>query len=547
MRANPEGESDMTTAIYARFSSDKQSEKSIEDQVARCREIAARYGATITEVYADEALSGASMANRPRVQRLIEKLRSGRLDIIVTESLDRLSRDQADLTRLYRDTKIYGTRLITAVDGEILDDAQGILQVGLRAMVAEIYLKDLADKTRRGQLGVARDGRIPGGRSYGYRKVDGEQNGLREIAPEEAAIVIRIYEEYATGCSPRAIVKRLNAENIPGPRGNIWRVSTVLGNARRQNGILSNPLYNGELVFNRQHKVKNPETGKCRMVPNPESEWIRVPMEELRIVQADLFGKVRAMREAMSGTKPTYHRRPKRVLAGLVKCGVCGGTYRTVATERYGCANRRDNGTCDNARTIAIDNLETRVFDGLRNHLLAPEAVEYAVACYRERMGELAGDAAAKRRRLEAQLSQRQGTISMAQRHVANGEMPPQWLYDAATTAENELKSFRAEIEALDAPRVVELHPNASRKYRDVVAGLNERLAAADDNQTRMKAINALRALVTAIIVSPGGKRGEVHIAIEGDLAALLEIQESGGSVVEMGAGVGFEPTTFRL
>ena len=80
-------------AIYARYSSDQQSETSIEDQVRLCREYAEHEGWTIVECYKDKAISGGSLLLRPGVQMLMQDAMKGAFDIILAEALDRLSRD----------------------------------------------------------------------------------------------------------------------------------------------------------------------------------------------------------------------------------------------------------------------------------------------------------------------------------------------------------------------------------------------------------------------------------------------------------------------
>jgi len=537
MRQN---EGDMTTAIYARFSSDLQTEKSIEDQVARCREVAAGYGSGLCRVFCDHALSGASTANRPGLKELLAEIAASRISILITESLDRLSRDQADLALIYRATKMHSVRLITASEGEVMAGSQGILQIGMRGMIGAMYLADLADKTRRGLMGVATSGRIPGGLSYGYRAIEGEVRGLRAIIPEEADIVRHIFERYAAGHSPRAIAKALNAAGTPGPRGGTWGVSVIMGNPKRLNGILCNPLYRGELVFNRQHKVKNPETGKARMVPNPESLWRRFEMPDMRIIEDALWNAVQARRDVAGKTRPEHHRRPKRVLSGLIKCGMCGGSYRAIAQgPRYGCANHRDRGTCDNSRSIMARDLEARVFEGLTANLLSPSSVEYAVACYRERMNELEGDKAKGRAKLERDISKHRQTVKMAQDQVRSGTMPPQWLYDAATESEGALKALEIQLANMDDPCIVKMHPGASKKYRRLIEDLNAALSTDDGQPARVEAVEAMRKLISSIIVSPAKVSG-VTIDVEGDLAALLGIQKGGPIVGALGAGTGF-------
>src|SRR3546814_5194974 len=82
-------------ALYARYSSDQQNAASIADQLSLCRERAACEGWQVEGVYEDAAISGASVILRPGIQRLLADARVGKFDIVLTEALDRISRDQA--------------------------------------------------------------------------------------------------------------------------------------------------------------------------------------------------------------------------------------------------------------------------------------------------------------------------------------------------------------------------------------------------------------------------------------------------------------------
>ncbi len=101
--------------------------------------------------------------NRPGLQNLLADALVGRFTIIVTESLDRLSRSQADIAALYERLTFLGIRIETLADGAVSET-----HVGLKGTMAALFLKDLAQKTRRGQVGRVNAGRIPGGKSYGY-------------------------------------------------------------------------------------------------------------------------------------------------------------------------------------------------------------------------------------------------------------------------------------------------------------------------------------------------------------------------------------------
>lgn len=137
-----------------------------------------------------------------------------------------------------------------------------------------LFLKDLGEKTRRGQIGRVAKGRIPGGLSYGYRRVtklgaDSEPDrGLREIDEAQAAVVRRIFRELLAGRSPRAIALSLNEEGVPSLSGHEWRANTINGNRERGNAILHNELYAGVISYNRHRFVRDPKNSQARCPPS---------------------------------------------------------------------------------------------------------------------------------------------------------------------------------------------------------------------------------------------------------------------------------------
>ena len=278
----------MRAVLYARFSSELQDARSITDQVSLARRYADTRGLKVVAVHEDAGISGASVINRPGLQRLLADAAAQKFDVLVTESLDRLSRSQADIAALYERLTFMGVRIETLADGHVSE-----IHVGLKGTMAALFLKDLAQKTRRGQMGRVKAGRIPGGRSYGYDVVAaGDDRGQRVINARESAIVQRIYVEYASGKGSLAIVKDLNRESEPGPSGKAWNVSALIGSAKRRNGLLNNELYRGTIVYNRQRFLKDPMTGKRVSRPNPESEWQRQDVPELRIIDEALWRDV---------------------------------------------------------------------------------------------------------------------------------------------------------------------------------------------------------------------------------------------------------------
>lgn len=149
--------------------------------------------------------------------------------------------------------------------------------------------------------------------------------GDREIIPEEAATVRRIFREFAAGKSPKAIAKDLNKEGVPGPLGRAWGDTSIRGHVTRGTGIVNNALYAGVLVWNRQHFVKDPSTGKRVSRPNPESAWIRTEVSHLKIVDDALWQAARARQQQISalfGPNPANTRegRAKRLHPRFPPC-----------------------------------------------------------------------------------------------------------------------------------------------------------------------------------------------------------------------------------
>ena len=153
-------------AIYARYSSDLQSEASIDDQVRLCRERAEQDGVTITKVYTDYAISGGSLNNRPGMLSLMADAKTGAFDLVIAEALDRISRDQEDIAAIFKRLNHGDVQILTLSEGEVSE-----LHIGLKGTMNALFLKDLAAKTRRGQRGRVVAGKIPGGNSYGYKIV----------------------------------------------------------------------------------------------------------------------------------------------------------------------------------------------------------------------------------------------------------------------------------------------------------------------------------------------------------------------------------------
>ena len=543
--------------IYARYSSDLQSDASIEDQVRLCEERLLSEGNIVVQVYQDRAISGGSVQNRDGIQRLMEAVRLGGVDLVMAEALDRLSRDQEDIAAIYKRLQFAGVTLTTLAEGEISE-----LHIGLKGTMNALFLKDLADKTRRGQRGRVEKGRIPGGKSYGYNivhslKDNGQvERGQRTINEAEASIVRRIYSEYVAGNSPRKIAASLNAEMVPSPRGGQWNASTINGNQKRRNGILNNELYLGRITYNRQRFVKDPDTGKRRSRPNPQKLWVITHVPELQIIEQDIWDKTQSLKQRYFSHRGNKRQTKKRLLSGLVKCGGCGGSMTIVNRQRYSCSTKREKGTCDNPAGIQAERLEARVIEGLKNILLGRDDLlkAFAAAFFEETVRHR-HERNRQKQTNKRELEKVQRSIDRCLDFIVNGD----GAMDTVRQKLSELERSKANIQSLidqDTPLTkVETHPNIGQLYQRRVEQLSTLL---NDESSQQEAMTIIRSLIDRIEITPGEKRGYPQVQLVGGLAAILELavskqqkttiqSDSGFGRVLMVAGAGFEPATFRL
>ncbi|WP_315926915.1 recombinase family protein [Mesorhizobium sp. SP-1A] len=552
----------MRIALYARYSSDNQREASIADQFRMCRLRAEKEGWTVVEEYSDHAISGSSMIQRSGIQALIMDSARGRFDLIMAEALDRISRDQEDIAGIYKRMRYADVKMFTLSEGEISE-----LHVGLKGTMNALFLKDLADKTRRGQRGRVEAGKSGGGNAYGYdvvKKFDsnGEPvRGDRTINEAQAEVVRRIFRDYAAGKSAKMIAVSLNRDSIPAPTGGDWGFSTINGNPRRGNGILNNEMYVGKIVWNRQRFVKDPDTGKRQARPNPESEWVTQDTPELRILDDELWNAVKA-RQGENRTerdesgvadvrKMNYRRRPRYLFSGLTKCSCCGGGYSAISASHIGCSTARNKGTCENRVNIRRDELESRVLNALRTRMLDPKIFAEFCDAYTRETNRLRMESSGHIDRAKAEIEK----IGREEGRLMDLYLKEAISIEAVKERGDKLKLRKAELSdflaTADEPPPL-LHPNMALQYRKRVQQLYETLQS-DDEESRTAAAEVIRTLVQDIVLTPVD--GKVEIDVRGDLAGILTLSAqsknpaagAAGLQVKMVAGAGFEPATFRL
>jgi site-specific DNA recombinase len=395
-------------AIYARYSSDRQRESSIEDQIRKCREYAAARGWEVLEEYIryDQAVSGATLTGRDALQFLLSaaKRRQRPFDCLLVDDSSRLTRNLADGLKT---TDLFKFNTIDVVFvSQNFDTGQenSRMMVTMHGMMDEQFLVGLGQKVHRGQEGRVIKGLNPGGRCYGYKNVPIEDptrqgkygrlavEGVRyEIVQTEAAIIRRMFEMYADGCGFATIAKQLNQEGIPSPPlarnrfSRAWSRYTI-------REMLFNEKYRGVIVWNRTKKMRNPETGKKVSRARPESEYQRVDAPELRIVPEELWRRTHDTNtrknqfgiRRLGGMSRTPQSRTY-LFSGMLVCGDCGSNMVIISGSgkrgyvKYGCHRHKHSGVCDNNWTIRRDRLEDQLLGAIEQRLFDPAILDYAV------------------------------------------------------------------------------------------------------------------------------------------------------------------------
>lgn len=392
-------------ACYARYSSDLQRETSIQDQLAAAARFARDHGWTVVsnQIYADAAVSGASIQGRSGLQRLMAAAaqRPRPFDVLLVDDSSRVARDIPDAIRVMQQLKFLGIRVIYISQGIDSDSEQADALVAVHGLIDSMYLKELAKKVRRGLAGQMDRGFSTGARQYGYDKVpvfdpsgrtdpDGRPLviGRRiQVNPEEAKAINRIFEWAADGVGVATIVDRLNREGVAGTGGGRWNQTPV-------KRVLNNERYLGRQIYGQQAVEREPATGRRIMRDRPRSEWKVIERPEMRIVSDDLWHRVQATRKAVReavapkgglarGKFGPHHS--KQLFSGFAKCGECGGTISIVSggkgSPRFGCARSWRNGTssCSNRLTIRVKVAEPQILEKLQQTLLESKTLAFIV------------------------------------------------------------------------------------------------------------------------------------------------------------------------
>ncbi len=278
--------------IYARYSSDKQTDQSIEGQISVIESFAKSNGYKIINQYIDRAISGRTN-DRPSFLKMIEDSENQEFQYVIVYKLDRFSRNRYYSAIYKHMLEENGVRVISATEYINPDSPDGVLFESLLDGYSEYYSKELAQKVRRGNIESRKKGQYTGGTCiYGYKIKDKKY----KIVKEEAKIVNEIFESVCKGQTLKAIADDLNNRLIKSSNGTPWNHCKI---AR----VVRNTKYIGKAIFG--------EEVYTNIVPP--------------IVDEKVFNQAGAILDRNSHGSRISHQ--KYYLTGKIYCPICGNYY----------------------------------------------------------------------------------------------------------------------------------------------------------------------------------------------------------------------------
>src|SRR5215813_8779207 len=298
----------MIAAIYARKSTEQNGvgdeDKSVTRQIEHAKAYAVKRGWLVAEehIYVDDGISGAEFVKRPGFLRLMNALKpKPAFQVLIMSEESRLGREQIETAYALKQIMDAGVRVFFYLENRerTLDSAMDKVMLSLTTFAAELEREKGSQRTYDAMAKKAKALQVTGGRVYGYDNIEVLSPGiqadrpptrlhvLRQINQNQATVVRRIFEMYASGLGITRIAKALNAEHIPAPRHDRRRGGWAPTAVRE---IVHRALYRGVVVWNRYEKVIRGGTRKRRQ--RPASEWLHLDAPHLRIVSDELWATV---------------------------------------------------------------------------------------------------------------------------------------------------------------------------------------------------------------------------------------------------------------
>lgn len=396
----------LRAVIYARYSCERQTEQSIEGQLADCRKYAERCGFQVVDTYIDRATT-ATNDNRADFQRMIKDSKKQLFDVIIVWKLDRFARNKYDSAVYKRNLKNNGVRVVSAMEN-IPNTPEGVLMESVLEGFAEYFSLDLAQKVKRGMRETAKKHKITGVIPFGYTRSP-ENTYIPD--PKNSLAVKKVFKMYLAGESKTDIAAWLNNHGFRTAYGNLFTKDSITP-------IVQNTRYIGRYKYND----------------------LEIYDENQRIIDDDTFYSVQKKVHANQRTGAMTRARERFLLTGKLYCGDCKNKFHGESAKSrnstihyyYTCAGRKKLHICTHQR-IKKDDVETFVLNSVKK-LLSSKQIKNAIANTVSEIQSASNSQVEAINALEMQLKDANKRISNIMNAIEQGIISP--------TTQNRLKEL---------------------------------------------------------------------------------------------------------
>ncbi len=493
-------------AAYCRVSTDREEqEHSFETQKTMYTEmIMMKPTWQMAGIYADEGITGTVAKKRPGFMKMIEDCRKGKIDMIVTKSVSRFSRNNLDCLMYVRELKQLGIPIIFEKEGINTIQVSSELLLTLFGALSQAESESISMNVKLGIRQSLKNGNVRF--SYktflGYRK---GADGQPEIVPEQADIVRRIYNDFLAGATYLEIAKRLTDENVPTMGGgNRWfseRIKSILKNEKYKGDALLQKTYITDPISKRVKK----NNGELPMYYVENSHPAIIERRIFDRVQEEIARRAGKKKVKQTGTKTELGRYSgKYALTELLYCGECGTPYRRCTWSRDGkkkivwrCVSRLDYGKkyCKNSPSVEESRLHNAIAAAITKKANSEEINIGGIMNHIESFGSQRDtDGIIQRQRRIAEIEKVIDDLARLNSDEAqSGELDYKFseLYAELYSMKDELEEMQSDVSALDGDMLNEM--------REVVTGLKNHPVEYDDKVVR-QLIDCIKVMSTDTI-----------------------------------------------
>ena len=479
-------------AAYCRVSTDREEqEHSFETQKAMYTEMIMMKPSWQTAgIYADEGITGTVAKKRPGFMKMIEDCRKGKIDMIVTKSVSRFSRNNLDCLMYVRELKQLGIPIIFEKEGINTIQVSSELLLTLFGALSQAESESISMNVKLGIRQSLKNGNVRF--SYktflGYRK---GADGQPEIVPEQADIVRRIYNDFLAGATYLEIAKRLTEEKVPtmggGSRWFSERIKSILKNEKYKGDALLQKTYITDPISKRVKK----NNGELPMYYVENSHPAIIERRIFDRVQEEIARRAGKKKVKQTGTKTELGRYSgKYALTELLYCGECGTPYRRCTWSRNGkkkivwrCVSRLDYGKkyCKNSPSVEESRLHNAIAAAITKKANSEEINIGGIMDHIESFGSRRDtDGIIQRQRRIAEIEKVIDDLARLNSDEAqSGELDYKFseLYAELYSVKDELEEMQSGASALDGDMLNEM--------REVVTGLKNHPVEYDDKVVR--------------------------------------------------------------